>query len=177
MKRASCVKKPLHHLNPCSPRAGFANKLISQGLSLAQRKQTLRRKKCRQWVSKNKKEGSWILARLGFLNEIPPHQAPNIQKRETDEKKIHTQNKKCSGIKMSTGGQKESRLRSPPEMCNKPPDLTTKNSSSGQPGWLSDLAPPSAQGVILETWDPVPCQAPCMEPASPQPGSTIPPVP
>ena len=26
---------------------------------------------------------------------------------------------------------------------------------------------PSAQGVILETWDPVPRRAPCMEPASP----------
>ena len=26
---------------------------------------------------------------------------------------------------------------------------------------------PSAQGVILEFWDPVPHQAPCMEPASP----------
>ena len=35
------------------------------------------------------------------------------------------------------------------------------------PGWLSGLAPPSAQGVILETWDGVPRQAPCMEPASP----------
>ena len=32
--------------------------------------------------------------------------------------------------------------------------------------WLSGLAPPSAQGLILETWDQVPCQAPCMEPAS-----------
>ena len=40
-------------------------------------------------------------------------------------------------------------------------------SSAGQPGWLSGLAPPSAQGLILETWDQVPCQAPCMEPASP----------
>ena len=37
----------------------------------------------------------------------------------------------------------------------------------GQPGWLSGLAPPSAQGVILETQDQVPRQAPCMEPASP----------
>ena len=26
-----------------------------------------------------------------------------------------------------------------------------------QPGWLSDLVPPSAQGVILEAWDRVPC--------------------
>ena len=39
----------------------------------------------------------------------------------------------------------------------------------GQPGWLSGLAPPSAQGLILETWDQVPRQAPCMEPASPLP--------
>ena len=37
----------------------------------------------------------------------------------------------------------------------------------GQPGWLSGLVPPSAQGVILETPDRVPHRAPCMEPASP----------
>ena len=37
----------------------------------------------------------------------------------------------------------------------------------GQPGWLSSLAPPLAQGVILETQDQVPHQASCMEPASP----------
>ena len=38
---------------------------------------------------------------------------------------------------------------------------------TGQPRWLSGLVPPSAQGVILETQDSVPCQGPCMEPASP----------
>ena len=37
----------------------------------------------------------------------------------------------------------------------------------GQPEWLSGLAPPLAQGVILETRDPVPRRALCMEPASP----------
>ena len=36
-----------------------------------------------------------------------------------------------------------------------------------QPGWLSGLALPSAQGLILETQDRVPRWAPCMEPASP----------
>ena len=36
-----------------------------------------------------------------------------------------------------------------------------------QPGWLSSLAPPSAQGMILETWDRVPHQAPYMKPAPP----------
>ena len=36
----------------------------------------------------------------------------------------------------------------------------------GQPRWLSGLAPPSAQGVILETRDRVPRQAPCMDPVS-----------
>ena len=41
-----------------------------------------------------------------------------------------------------------------------------KKKEFGQPGWLSDLAPPLAQGVILETQDQVPHQAPCMEPAS-----------
>ena len=37
----------------------------------------------------------------------------------------------------------------------------------GQPGWLSSLAPPWVQGLILETRDRVPRQAPCTEPASP----------
>ena len=37
----------------------------------------------------------------------------------------------------------------------------------GQPGWFSSLVLPSAQGMILETWDQGPRQAPCMEPASP----------
>ena len=37
----------------------------------------------------------------------------------------------------------------------------------GQPWWLSGLALPSAQGMILETQDQVSCQAPHMEPASP----------
>ena len=42
-----------------------------------------------------------------------------------------------------------------------------KNGDLGQLGWLSGLAPPSAQGLILETRDRVPCRAPCREPASP----------
>ena len=42
-----------------------------------------------------------------------------------------------------------------------------KGAICGQPGWLSGLALPSAQGVILETWDRVPHQASCMKPASP----------
>ena len=37
----------------------------------------------------------------------------------------------------------------------------------GHPGGSVVERLPSAQGVILETWDRVPCQAPCMEPASP----------
>ena len=40
-------------------------------------------------------------------------------------------------------------------------------SLKGQPGWLSGLAPPAAQGMILETLDRVPRRALCMEPASP----------
>ena len=44
---------------------------------------------------------------------------------------------------------------------------TIKITRSGQPRWLSGLALPSAQGVILETQDRVPLQAPCMDPASP----------
>ena len=46
-------------------------------------------------------------------------------------------------------------------------DILLKIHSDGQPGWLSGLAPPAAQGLILETWDRVPRRAPCMEPASP----------
>ena len=42
-----------------------------------------------------------------------------------------------------------------------------KNKNLGQRGWLSGLALPSVQGVILETRDRVPRRAPCMEPASP----------
>ena len=38
---------------------------------------------------------------------------------------------------------------------------------SGQPWWRSGLAPPAAQGMILETLDRVPRWALCMEPASP----------
>ena len=41
-----------------------------------------------------------------------------------------------------------------------------KKRKKGQPGWLSGLVPPSAQGVTLETRDRVPRRAPCMEPAS-----------
>ena len=42
------------------------------------------------------------------------------------------------------------------------------NWQTGQPGGPSGLAPPSAQGVILESRDRVPRRrAPCMEPASP----------
>ena len=39
----------------------------------------------------------------------------------------------------------------------------------GSLGRLSGLALPSARGVILESWDRVPRQAPCMEPAFPSP--------
>ena len=35
------------------------------------------------------------------------------------------------------------------------------------PGWLSGLVPAFGSGLILESQDPVPRQAPCMEPASP----------
>ena len=44
---------------------------------------------------------------------------------------------------------------------------TDLKAGSGQPGWLSGLALPLAQGVILETPDRVPHQAPCVEPTSP----------
>ena len=42
-----------------------------------------------------------------------------------------------------------------------------ENKDVGQPGLLSGLVLPSAQGLILETPGRVPHQAPCMEPASP----------
>ena len=43
----------------------------------------------------------------------------------------------------------------------------TLKRSKGQPGWLGSLVPPSAQGIILGTWDRVLRGAPCMEPTSP----------
>ena len=45
--------------------------------------------------------------------------------------------------------------------------VNLKKKQRGQPGWFSGLASPSAQGVILENRDQIPCRAPCMEPASP----------
>ena len=45
--------------------------------------------------------------------------------------------------------------------------MLNKSQHHGQLRWLSGLVLPSAQGVILETQDRVPHQAPCMEPASP----------
>ena len=44
--------------------------------------------------------------------------------------------------------------------------LESKRERMGQRQWPSGLAPPSARGVIQETRDRVPGQAPCMEPAS-----------
>ena len=46
--------------------------------------------------------------------------------------------------------------------CN----LNNKITTLGQPWWRSGLAPPAAQGVILETMDRVLHRALCMEPAS-----------
>ena len=45
--------------------------------------------------------------------------------------------------------------------------MQMQKGEQGQSQWLRDLAPPSAQGLVLETWDRVPRRAPCMEPASP----------
>ena len=57
--------------------------------------------------------------------------------------------------------------KKPPCICfiTVKPDFLKNH--TGQPGWLSGLAPPSAQGVILETRDRVPYWSPCVEPASP----------
>ena len=51
-------------------------------------------------------------------------------------------------------------------LCLKDP-LSSVSLFLGHPRWLSCLALPSAQVMILETRDRVPCRAPCMEPASP----------
>ena len=45
--------------------------------------------------------------------------------------------------------------------------IIIKNTDEGQPWWLSGLALPLARGLILETQDRAPCQASCIEPASP----------
>ena len=47
------------------------------------------------------------------------------------------------------------------------PKMGLEKAILGQPRWLSSLVPPSAQGMVLETWDRVPHRGPCMEPASP----------
>ena len=52
--------------------------------------------------------------------------------------------------------------------------LKDSKEGSGQPGWLSGLAPPSAWGVILETRDRVPHRAPCMGRLLPLPVYTLP---
>lgn len=60
MKKASCIKKPCHPLNSCSPWAGFTNKVVSLGLGLAEFKLTLCRGKYRQEVSKSGCQPEWI---------------------------------------------------------------------------------------------------------------------
>ena len=52
-------------------------------------------------------------------------------------------------------------------------DLLFKKRKGGQPWWRSGLAPPAAQGVILETLNRVPRQALCMMPASPSPSLSL----
>ena len=52
-------------------------------------------------------------------------------------------------------------------VCNDETGDALKLKKTGQPRWLSDLAPPSVQGMILETRDQVPLGALCMEPVSP----------
>ena len=58
------------------------------------------------------------------------------------------------------------------DMCGKhdlsiSSDRELKNIDLGQARWLSGLAPPSAQGRILGSWDRDPHWAPGMEPAFP----------
>lgn len=104
MKRASWVKKLLHHLNSCSPSAGFANKLISQGLGLAQGKQTQKGRKCSQWVSKSRREWSWMLARLGFLKKTPSRIQHSKQERHRWKKPhTYTPMHKCAHEHTHTG--------------------------------------------------------------------------
>ena len=47
----------------------------------------------------------------------------------------------------------------PKPICMFSPDPSQKL-RIGEPGWLRGLAPPSARGLILETRDRIPCQAP-----------------
>ena len=44
--------------------------------------------------------------------------------------------------------------------------ILVKDAKMGIPGWLSGLMPAFSPGHVLESWDQVPHQAPCMEPAS-----------
>ena len=58
-------------------------------------------------------------------------------------------------------------MTDPPVMSQKQQKEMVLRYFYGHPRWLSGLAPPSVQGVILEMWSQVPSWAPCMEPASP----------
>ena len=51
--------------------------------------------------------------------------------------------------------------------------ISKKKMTVGQTGWRSGVAPPEARGVILESRDRVPRQAPCMEPASPSASACV----
>ena len=48
-------------------------------------------------------------------------------------------------------------------------DVGVRGSLGGSAAWHM----PSAQGMILESWDRVPHWAPCMEPASPSPSACV----
>ena len=50
---------------------------------------------------------------------------------------------------------------------------TISKNQSGQPGWFSGLAPPSAQGMIPDSRVRGPHQAPCMEPPPASPPACV----
>ena len=54
----------------------------------------------------------------------------------------------------------------PEKIPNSQRNVEKENQIWGAARWLSSLALPLAQGLILETQDQVPLGAPCMEPAS-----------
>ena len=70
------------------------------------------------------------------------------------------------GLRLNAPGSELQGLNPDARFTHSLTSALLKKNDLGQPGGLSGLAPPSAQGVILGSRDRVPRRAPCVEPAS-----------
>ena len=108
-----------------------------------------------------------------FINE-ESQQTMKESKRRKDQRRTtknhKTSNKMAINIYLSMTTLNVNRLNA---LIKRQGDRVDKKQDPGQPRWHSSLAPPAAWGVILESWDRVPHQAPCMEPASPSASQSV----